>query len=54
MTVYEQFLAAGGTAHGKPFPVGKAIAIYCRDPFGNIVELLEIVQDDAPFDLKRL
>lgn len=54
MTVYERFLAAGGTAHGQPSPVGKAIAIYCRDPFGNIIELLEIVKEDAPFDLRRL
>ena len=54
MIVFERFLAAGGTAHGKPSPVGKAIAIYCRDPFGNIIELLEIVKADAPFDLRRL
>ncbi|MEM7032776.1 MAG: VOC family protein [Chloroflexota bacterium] len=54
MSVYQQFLAAGGTAHGKPSPVGKAIAIYGRDPFGNIIELLEIVKDDAPFDLNKL
>ncbi len=52
--VYEQFIAHGGTSHGKPSPVGKAIAIYCQDPFGNLIELLQIVKEDAPFDLRRL
>ncbi len=49
--IYDRFLAAGGTSHSKPFPVGQAIALYCRDPFGNIIELLEFIEDKAGFDL---
>ena len=48
----KRLIEAGWSSHGPPHPVGKAIAIYCRDPFGNTVELLEFVKDDAPFDLK--
>ena len=51
--VYQRLVKAGGSAHGPPSPVGKAIALYCRDPFGNIVELLEFVEEDAKFDLKE-
>ena len=51
--VLQRLIEAGGSSHGPPHPVGKAIAIYCRDPFGNIIELLEFVKDDAPFDLSK-
>ena len=43
-TVLEKFLAAGGSlvkplSNGRP---GGAKIHYCRDPFGNIIELLEM------------
>lgn len=32
---------AGGTMHHGPVQLGSTLAIYTRDPFGNIVELMQ-------------
>jgi len=37
----EKFKAAGGDLHGDPVQLGNTWAIYGRDPFGNIVELMQ-------------
>jgi len=49
--VFEQFKAAGGVVHNSPAKVGEGYSIYCRDPFGNIIELMEIGSDEPDFDL---
>jgi len=38
---YDRLLAAGMTFVGPPVDFGTQKAIYGRDPFGNIIELLE-------------
>lgn len=50
---YQRLIAAGGTAHGPPQPVGEGRSIYCRDPFGNIIELMQLGADEADFDLRQ-
>lgn len=43
---YKRFLALGGVAMG--IPVGdpeQGYSVYCRDPFGNITELVEVPQE---------
>jgi catechol 2,3-dioxygenase-like lactoylglutathione lyase family enzyme len=40
----ERFVEAGGTMHHDPVDMGGTLAIYCRDPFGNIVELMQPVE----------
>lgn len=37
----KRLLDAGGTMHHEPVDLGNTWAIYCRDPFGNIVELMQ-------------
>ncbi len=37
----ERFKSAGGSLHGDPVQLGTTWAIYGRDPFGNIVELMQ-------------
>jgi catechol 2,3-dioxygenase-like lactoylglutathione lyase family enzyme len=37
----ERFKSAGGTLHRDPVKLGTTWAIYGRDPFGNIVELMQ-------------
>jgi len=37
----ERFTKAGGTIHHDPVLLGSTLAIYGRDPFGNIVELMQ-------------
>jgi catechol 2,3-dioxygenase-like lactoylglutathione lyase family enzyme len=40
---YERLLSLGGNMLGEPVDIGGGIyTAYCRDPFGNIVELCEI------------
>ena len=36
-----RFKDAGGVMHSKPVRLDGLIAIYCRDPFGNIIELMQ-------------
>ena len=50
-TVFDRFVAAGGVAHGGPVAVGDGYSIYCRDPFGNIIELMQLGADEPDFDL---
>lgn len=40
-----RFTAEGGTLHGDPVSMGHAWVIYGRDPFGNIIELMEPVAE---------
>lgn len=40
-----QFVAAGGTFHDTPQLLGNALCIYGRDPFGNIIELMQFVPE---------
>jgi catechol 2,3-dioxygenase-like lactoylglutathione lyase family enzyme len=40
---YDRLLSLGGQLLGEPVDIGGGIhAVYCRDPFGNIIELCEI------------
>ncbi len=39
----KRLIDAGGTMHHEPVNLGGTWAIYCRDPFGNIVELMQPV-----------
>lgn len=40
---YKRFLALGGFAMGIPTgDTGQGYSVYCRDPFGNITELIEV------------
>lgn len=50
-SAFAQFVVAGGVAHHEPVKVGEAWSIYARDPFGNIIELMQIGSDEADFDL---
>ena len=49
--VFARFKTAGGIVHNSPVKVGEGYSIYCRDPFGNIIELMEIGEDEPDFDL---
>lgn len=37
----QRLIEAGGSMHHGPVQLGDTRAIYCRDPFGNIVELMQ-------------
>ena len=37
----KRLIEGGGTMHHGPVRLGTTWAIYCRDPFGNIVELMQ-------------
>lgn len=49
--VFDQFVAAGGVAHNRPVLSGEAWSTYARDPFGNIIELMQLGSDEPDFDL---
>lgn len=49
---YERLLGLGGQPLGEPVDVGGAWVVYCRDPFGNIIELAEPPTPDE--DLRKL
>jgi catechol 2,3-dioxygenase-like lactoylglutathione lyase family enzyme len=49
--VFDRFVAAGGVVHGGPVSIGDGYSIYCRDPFGNIIELMQLGGDEPDFDL---
>jgi len=38
---WQRFKDAGGVMHNKPVRLDDTMAIYCRDPFGNIIELMQ-------------
>jgi catechol 2,3-dioxygenase-like lactoylglutathione lyase family enzyme len=40
---YGRLLALGGDVLGQPVDIGGGVyAVYCRDPFGNIIELCDV------------
>ncbi len=41
----DRFRAKGGTLHGDPVSLGHTWAIYGRDPFGNIIELMQPIAE---------
>lgn len=47
---YERLLSLGGQVLGEPVAIAPDVyAAYCRDPFGNIIELCEIpVPEEEP------
>jgi catechol 2,3-dioxygenase-like lactoylglutathione lyase family enzyme len=51
LAVFDRFVAAGGIVHGGPVAVGDGYSIYCRDPFGNVIELMQLGGDEPDFDL---
>jgi len=48
---YERLSAAGMRFHCPPRDLGTVKATYGRDPDGNVIELQEILADDAPMAL---
>ncbi|MGI9288018.1 MAG: VOC family protein [Pseudomonadales bacterium] len=48
---FARFKAAGGVVHHEPVQAGEAWSTYCRDPFGNIIELMQLGSDEPDFDL---
>ena len=48
---FEAVKSAGGGIHGDPVKLGDGYAIYCRDPFGNIIELAQIGAEEPDFNL---
>jgi catechol 2,3-dioxygenase-like lactoylglutathione lyase family enzyme len=50
---YERLLELGGEPLGEPMDIGGGVyTVYCRDPFGNIIELAEPPSADE--DLRNL
>ena len=50
---YQRLLDLGGEMLGEPTDIGGGVyAVYCRDPFGNIIELAEPPTKDE--DLRNL
>jgi catechol 2,3-dioxygenase-like lactoylglutathione lyase family enzyme len=50
---YQRLLDLGGEALGEPTDIGGGVyTAYCRDPFGNIIELAEPPNQDE--DLRKL
>lgn len=50
---YKRLLALGGDVLGEPTDIGGGVyTAYCRDPFGNIIELAELPSRDE--DLRNL
>lgn len=46
---YERFKRLGGITMGEPVGSDEAgWAVYCRDPFGNIIELAEVMAGEKP------
>jgi len=49
---YERLKSAGMTFHCPPQGMGGLRATYGRDPDGNVVELLEVIDAASPMALK--
>ncbi len=50
---YQRLLDLGGDVLGEPTDIGGgAYTVYCRDPFGNIIELCEMPSEEE--DLRNL
>jgi catechol 2,3-dioxygenase-like lactoylglutathione lyase family enzyme len=46
---FERFKQLGGQAMGEPVGSDETgWAVYCRDPFGNIIELAEVMSHEEP------
>ncbi|MBQ76244.1 MAG: glyoxalase [Gammaproteobacteria bacterium] len=43
----KRLVDAGGSMHREPVELGTLLAVYCRDPFGNIIELMQPVEETA-------
>lgn len=44
---YQRLLDLGGEMLGEPTDIGGGVfTVYCRDPFGNIIELAELPSED--------
>jgi len=43
---WERFTDAGGEMQNRPVQLGRSQAVYGRDPFGNIIELMQL-QDEG-------
>jgi glyoxylase I family protein len=50
-TVFDRFVATGGVVHNRPVKSGEAWSTYARDPFGNMIELMQLGSDEPDFDL---
>jgi len=50
---YQRLLDLGGSMLGEPTDLGGGVyAVYCRDPFGNIIELAELpTKEEDPRNL---
>jgi len=50
---YQRLLDLGGDVLGEPTDLGGGVyTVYCRDPFGNIIELAELpTEDEDPRNL---
>lgn len=50
---YKRLLSLGGKTLGEPVEIAENVfAVYCRDPFGNIIELCDIpTADEDPRNL---
>ena len=50
---YQRLLGLGGDVLGEPTDIGGGVyTVYCRDPFGNIIELAELpTKDEDPRNL---
>jgi glyoxylase I family protein len=51
---WQRFKDAGGVMHNKPVRLGDTMAIYCRDPFGNIIELTQPLGEGSSQQPRRL
>lgn len=50
---YARLIELGGQPLGEPTDIGGGVyTVYCRDPFGNIIELAELPSKDE--DLRKL
>ncbi len=41
----KRLVDAGGSMHHEPVELGNITAVYCRDPFGNIIELMQLAEE---------
>lgn len=52
--VYERMCAAGGIFDRPPQDLGFVKAVYGRDPDGNLIEIMELIGENHPMELKAL
>ena len=44
---WQRFKDAGGVIHNKAIQLGRSRAVYGRDPFGNIIELMQLSNEET-------